>query len=108
MAKSILQARRECYICRECYCIKTERGLEEHHILGGPLRPFSERYGLKVYLCRTHHNTQRAYSVHFDAQLAAWLKARAQTCFEARYSHAQWMADVGINYTDHNGKEQHA
>ena len=31
------------------------RGLEEHHIFGGPNRKLSEKYGLKVYLCPEHH-----------------------------------------------------
>ena len=51
MSKSIMQARRECYICREKYNVLNERGLEEHHVLNGPLRSFSEQYGLKVWLC---------------------------------------------------------
>ena len=33
MAKSIIQAEKECYICRRWYAVKTTRGLEEHHIL---------------------------------------------------------------------------
>lgn len=98
MADSILQARRECYVCRELYCVSTTRGLEEHHILGGPRRALSERYGLKVYLCRRHHNVGNAYSAHFNAELAAWLKGRAQQAFEAEYGHDAWMTAFGKDY----------
>ena len=42
LSKSIIQAEKECYICRRWYAVKTTRGLEEHHVLNGPLRSFSE------------------------------------------------------------------
>lgn len=103
MAKSIMQARRECYICRELYNVVTVRGLEEHHIFQAPRRLLSERYGLKVYLCRQHHNAQREYSAHFDAGLQAWLKSRAQQAFEAEYGHDAWMAAFGKDYTNDKG-----
>lgn len=46
--KSIIQSERECYFCGSPY-------VEDHHIFGGPNRKLSERYGLKVWLCREHH-----------------------------------------------------
>lgn len=98
MAESILQARRECYLCRELYCVSTRRGLEEHHIFGGPRRPLSERYGLKVHLCRQHHNTQNEYSAHFDPEVRDWLHARGQAAFEAVYGQARWMQEFGKDY----------
>jgi hypothetical protein len=50
--KSIIQLNKNyCYICREqTGYIVERRGLEEHHIFGGPNRKLSEKYGLKVYL----------------------------------------------------------
>ena len=55
--KSIIQPQKNyCYICTEETGYKMERsGLEEHHIFGGPNRKLSEKYGLKVYLCPSHH-----------------------------------------------------
>lgn len=48
--KSIIQEGKYCYVCGAL------RDLEEHHIYAGRARrPLSEKYGLKVYLCRTHH-----------------------------------------------------
>ena len=72
LSKSIIQAEKECYICRRWYAVKTTRGLEEHHILNGPLRSFSERHGLKVWLCHQHHN-EPGLSAHHNATCA-------QTC----------------------------
>lgn len=100
MAKSILQARRECYVCRRWYNVSTLSGLEEHHILTGPLRSFAEREGLKVWLCHRHHN-EPGFSAHFDQALAAELKQTAQTHYEDAHgihAHEQWMTTVGKDY----------
>lgn len=98
MAKSILQARRECYICREMYCIKNERDLERHHVFGGPLRPISEQYGLTVYLCRRHHREQNGYSVHFDAPLRKWLQSRAFAALSQQIGQDQAVQVLGKRY----------
>lgn len=90
MSESIMQARQECYICRAKYNVLNERGLEEHHVLNGPLRPFSERYGLKVWL--------PGYSAHFDHHCRLWLKKQAQAAFEAEYGHERWMQETGKDY----------
>ena len=71
MAASIMQTRQESYICRAKYNVSTVRGLEEHHVLNGPLRPMAERYGLKVWLCHRHHN-EPGYSAHFDHHCRLW------------------------------------
>lgn len=97
MAESIMQSRRECYVCRMLYGVVTVKELEEHHVLNGPLRPLSERYGLKVWLCHKHHN-EPGYSAHFDHRLRLYLKQQAQRNFEDRYSHRQWMAEIGKDY----------
>ena len=84
-------------ICRAKYNVSTVRGLEEHHVLNGPLRPMAERYGLKVWLCHRHHN-EPGYSAHFDHHCRLWLKKEAQAAFEARYGHERWMAETGKDY----------
>ena len=56
--RSILQDKKSgrCCICENWRGDDTEkRDLEEHHIFYGPNRHLSERYGLKVMLCRYHH-----------------------------------------------------
>lgn len=100
MARSILQISRECYVCRRWYNVRTVNGLEEHHILTGPLRRFAEREGLKVWLCHRHHN-EPGFSAHFDPELAADLKRTAQTHYEDTHgihAHEQWMVAVGKDY----------
>lgn len=100
LSKSIIQAEKECYICRRWYAVKTTRGLEEHHVMTGALRPFAERNGLKVWLCHRHHN-EPGYSAHFDAGLAWELKVTAQKKYEEQNgpgAHAAWMAAVGKDY----------
>ena len=53
MAKSILQKDKECFLCTRM------QDLEQHHIFGGPNRKWSEKYGLKVWLCQRCHRDPR-------------------------------------------------
>jgi hypothetical protein len=71
MAKSILQTQKECYFCG------SQNWLEEHHVYGAANRKISEKYGLKVWLCHTHHN-EPPNGVHFNPSTCRWLKATAQ------------------------------
>ena len=103
MAKSILQSQKECFVCRRWYNVKTVRGLEEHHVLTGPLRSFAEQQGLMVWLCHRPHN-QPGFSAHFDPALAQQLKCYAQQRFEETYTsgvpaHTVWMLHTGKDYT---------
>lgn len=59
MAKSILQKDKECFLCTRM------QDLEQHHIFGGPNRKWSEKYGLKVWLCPRCHRDPRQ-GVHFN------------------------------------------
>lgn len=97
MSKSIMQTRRECYVCRMKYNVSTVDMLEEHHVLNGPLRHMAEKYGLKVWLCHRHHN-EPGYSAHFDHHLRLDLKKQAQQDFEDLYGHDRWMAEIGKDY----------
>nr|DAO22053.1 MAG TPA: hypothetical protein [Caudoviricetes sp.] len=97
MSASIMQTVRECYLCRAKYNVITMVGLEEHHVIGGPLRSKAEHYGLKVWLCHRHHN-EPGESAHFDSRTRLFLKRRAQAAFEARYGHERWMTEFGKDY----------
>lgn len=99
MAKSIMQTRRECYVCRMKYNVSTVDMLEEHHVLNGPLRPVAEKYGLKVWLCHRHHN-EPPEGVHYNAETMHWLKGEAQKAFERAYGHDFWMHEVRKDYLD--------
>lgn len=92
-----MQESKICYICRTKYLVWTEANLEEHHVLGGALRGFSERYGLKVWLCHRHHN-EPPEGVHHNAAMSDWLKGEAQKTFEWLYGHERWMQEVGKDY----------
>ena len=95
--KSVLQDKKECYMCRELYDIDTTFGLEEHHIFGGANRPLSEKYGLKVYLCQAHHNTA-PLGVHFDYNTMKWLRRKGQQAFEKTHSREEFIKIFGRNY----------
>ena len=90
--KSIVQKdESRCFICGRT------AGLERHHILGGPNRKWSEKFGLTVMLCGTDcHRGPKG--VHADRALGDRLKRLAQITFEARYSHDEWMKTFRKNY----------
>ena len=85
--KSIIQSECECFVCG------TTQWLEEHHILGGPNRKWSEKYGLKVYLCKRHH-----MEAHQNELLALKLKQTAQRAFERKYKKTSFLAVFGRLY----------
>lgn len=89
--KSIMQEVNECYVCG------CKRNLEEHHVMSGRgNRSLSERFGLKVKLCYTHHRSP--VGVHSDYKLKKQLEEDAQTAFEKFYSHEMWMELFKKNY----------
>lgn len=86
--KSILQTEKECFICRDT------RMLECHHIFGGANRKISEKYGLKVYLCKAHHK-----AVHRNRALGDELRRIGQRAYEKRYGDKNaFMADFGQDW----------
>lgn len=103
--KSILQERNgECYICAYQGNHRKHDYLECHHVFEGVAnRKLSEKYGLKVYLCRHHHTGDVLGSkdaVHSKG-MNDWdrvLKQTAQVAFETKYSHEKFMQVFGKNY----------
>ena len=91
MSKSILQTKKECWVC------KTTQNLHRHHCLGGANRKHSEKYGLTIYLCGYHHNLSNE-GVHFNKELDLLVKQMAQKKFEEIYSHEQFMKIFKRNY----------
>ena len=79
-----------------CYFCGRMTGLERHHILGGPNRKWSEKYGLTVMLCHDHHLGKDG--VQYNRKLGDRLKQLAQIEFESRYSHDEWMKVFRKNY----------
>lgn len=83
MSKSIIQSDKVCYICG--YEGDEFNFISPHHcFLGNPNRKNSEKYGLKVNLCRVHH-TDSPTGVHHNAELMQFLHGVGQKAFEEKY-----------------------
>lgn len=91
MAKSILQKDKECFLCP---CL---RNLEQHHIFGGANRKWSEKYGLKVWLCPRCHRDQKQ-GVHGNKEIMAIMHRTGQQAFEKTHSREDFMKIFGRNY----------
>lgn len=89
--ESIIQTDKECFMCHR------SDTLHDHHIFGGPNRKWSEKYGLKIWLCPAHHNMSDA-GVHFNKALDLQIKQIAQREFEDTYSREDFIRIFGKNY----------
>lgn len=87
---SAIQTHKRCWVCGRV------TGLERHHVLGGPNRKWSEKYGLTVWLCREHHTG--THGVHNDRDLSLQLRQAAQVAFERDHTREEWMRIFGRNY----------
>ena len=96
--KSIMQLKDgRCYLC-QLLGDYSEKYVEEHHcIFGTSGRKLSEKYGLKVYLCRFHH-TAGKLSVHNNHKIAALLQDKAQREYEKHYPETPFILKFGRNY----------
>lgn len=100
--RSIIEDKGEksCYICG--YAGRTE----EHHIFGGnPNRRLSEKNGLKVHLCYTHHKDSKK-GVHFNPELMEELHKVGQKKFEESHTREEFMKIFGKNYLDEPEKTE--
>lgn len=80
-----------CFFCGK----RTE--LERHHVMSGPNRKWSEKYGIWIWCCDYDHRDPKE-GVQYNRQKADKLKALAQIAFESRYSHEKWMETFRKNY----------
>ena len=90
MSKSIVQSDCQCFLCGR------ETMLERHHILGGPNRRLSERWGIWCYLC--HEDHVGVDGAQYNRETGDYLKREAQKAFEELYGHDKWMALFRKNY----------
>lgn len=124
MSKSILQNKRDerCYICahyqqapsppqiRYDKLGNAHPCLEEHHVFEGIYRRASEKYGLKVYLCKYHHTgdingSSEAVHMHPNESADLWLKRRAQYAWERKYAkHLHESEDANEEFREVFGK----
>jgi len=87
MTKSIIQS------CKSCYIDGKTKGLHKHHIFNGPLRNFSEKEGLWVYLEWSVHR-----NLHDTNELEHELKRVAQYYYELNHTREEFMKHVHKNY----------
>lgn len=91
MAKSLFSTEKKCYICG------TSNWIEKHHIFGGANRKNSEKYGLYVNLCHTHHN-EPPNGVHHNRSNDIKLKQEGQRRFKKAYPNLDFLKIFGRNY----------
>lgn len=89
--ESIIQIHKECFMCHRT------GDLHSHHIFGGSNRKWSEKYGLKIWLCPEHHNMSDN-GIHFNKALDLQIKQIAQREFEDTYTREEFMRIFGKNY----------
>ena len=85
--KSIIQSKKECFICRVNYDATTTNEIYEHHIFE---EKQSEKYGLKIWLCHKHPISNPRYSIRYQNQLDLELKQLAQKKFEELHSQKEF------------------
>ena len=89
--KSILVGDLEkCMVCMKPYP-------EIHHVIFGPNRQNSDKYGLIVPLCYEHHRGSDL-SPHFNRDFDLKLKKYAQERFEEEYPDLDFRGIFGKNY----------
>lgn len=89
-SKSIIQKDERCFFCGR------QTTLERHHVLAGPNRKWSEKYGLWIWCCHEDHTGKDG--VQYNRKKADSVKRLAQIAFEARHSHDEWMQVFRKNY----------
>lgn len=104
MSKSILQAEKECYLCRLAadqagyYGELPHTGLHRHHVIfGRGNRKKSEHYGLWVWLCVAHHE-YGPEAVHTNARIRRRLSQVAQRAFMEKNPNLDFLQEFGISY----------
>lgn len=89
--KSIIHNNKCCFFCGRFDWI------ERHHIMHGPHRKKSEKYGLTVYLCHYCHN-EPPEGVHHNGKRDLILKQIAQTEFDKIHGGGAFFKEFGKNY----------
>ena len=78
-----------CYICGAPYP-------QIHHIMNKYDKERSEKWGLLVPLCMTHHTGM--FGVHTHPDLMLEMRKTGQKKFEELYGHDKWMEEFGKSY----------
>lgn len=90
--KSIIQDKKECIVCGSW-------NVEDHHIyFGVAKRKLSEKYGLKVWLCPSHHRGTNGVHGRDGHKLDQELKQLGQKAFEWEHTREEFMSIFGRSY----------
>lgn len=81
----------------ECFICKTRRNLETHHIMNGPYKKASEKYGLLIRVCPDCH-TMAPDSIHRNSQMKKKLKQFGQRYFEQTHTREEFIKEFDQNY----------
>lgn len=96
--KSIIQNKKECFLCKTNYDVVTTTELNEKLIFNKyPINKQSEKYGLKIYLCPRHNNFDK-YQEKFKKALELSLKQLAQTKFEETHKRIEFIKYFNKSY----------
>ncbi len=108
--KSIMHKKQEgtCYLCMMLHSDFSRKQTQEHHaVFGTSNRKLSEKYGLKVYLCMSHHEHDGGpEAVHRNRDIRQILNKEAQKAFESKYPEKDFRAIFGKNYLDEEDRQQ--
>lgn len=90
-----------CYLCMKFDEDYSKKPCDEHHaVYGWANRRLSEKYGLKVYLCREKHHEYGPMSVHQNRAVRKIICADAQRTFEECYPWLNFRSIFGKNWID--------
>lgn len=90
--KGIIQNRKECIVCGSWTC-------EEHLIFHDDKhKKFSEEYGLKVWLCKTHMKGTNGVFGRSGHKLDSELKELGQKAFEWQHTREEFIKRFGVSY----------
>ena len=108
--RSIMHSKEEgtCYLCMMLHGDYSRKQTQEHHVIfGRGQRKLSEKYGLKVYLCRAHHlHDGGPEAVHRNADISRMLCEEAQREFEGRFRQQDFREIFGRNYVEDSKWQQ--
>ncbi len=91
--KSVLQTDKKCYICGSTV------GRHDHHIFPGNRRKWSEKYGLKCYLCYEHHEGNSGVHMNPNKGIDLELKQAAQVFYEVNIgTREDFIGEFGKSY----------
>ena len=95
MSRSLIQNVKQCYVCSEA------RTLEKHHVFFGTAnRSKAEEDGCWVWLCPTHHRSERGVHGAYGGKLKLAIQRKTQLEWQTAYGkdETDFIKRYGRNY----------